>query len=400
MNIREQFPILKTSIGTKNLVYLDNAATTQKPHSVIDSLESYYTTTNSNIHRGAHFLANKATEEYETTRTVVAEFIGAKSKEINFTKGTTDSINLLMNSWGRKFLQPGDEVLITEMEHHANIVPWLYLKDLLDINVRYIPMKMDGTLDLSTIDFLITTKTKLVSFAIISNALGTIHPYEQIIKTAKSKGALVHLDAAQAIAHVPINVSEWDIDFMSFSSHKMYGPMGVGVFWGKEELLNQMNPYLYGGEMIKEVYLDKVTYNDLPFKFEAGTPNVADIIAFKEAILFIKNIGFDTIRTIETSLYLYLYSKMEGLEKIQMVSPKGLSTGALSFTISGAHTYDVGQLLDAQGIAIRTGHHCCQPLMRKLNIEGTCRASLAIYNTVEELDFFVEKLKKIIQILS
>lgn len=399
MNIRDQFPLLKTQIGSKQLVYLDNAATTQKPQSVIDALVAYYTHSNSNIHRGAHFLANKSTEEYEATRDIVASFIGAKSIEINFTKGTTESINLLMNSWGRKFLSTGDEILLTEMEHHANIVPWLSLKESLGIVVKYIPFTEEGILDISTLDSLITPKTKLVSMAMISNALGTIHPIEIIIEKAKKVGALVHLDAAQAIAHQKIDVNSLGVDFMSFSSHKMYGPMGAGIFWGKEALLNEMNPFLYGGEMIKEVYLDSVTYNDLPFKFEAGTPNVGDIIAFKNAISFVNDIGFEHISEIESSLYQYLYSEMSKLEGVKIYSPKGQSIGALSFNLMNAHPYDVGQLLDAQGIAIRTGHHCCQPLMRKLGIEGTCRVSLAVYNSKEEIDFFIEKLKKISTIL-
>lgn len=398
-SIRNQFPILTTTVNKKPLIYLDNAASTQKPLVVIDAISEYYQKYNSNIHRGAHYLANIATEKYENVRTQLASFIGGQPHEIIFTSGTTQSVNLLMQSWGRKFLTSADEIVLSEMEHHANLVPWIVLQQEIGFKINYIPMMMSGQLDISNLDQIITPKTKLVSIAYISNAIGTIHPVNQIIKQAKVVSALVHLDCAQAIQHVPIDVSALGIDFLSFSSHKMYGPMGVGVFWGKEDLLNKMNPYLFGGEMIKEVFLDKVTFNELPYKFEAGTPNVADVLGLGAAIQYIEDLGLENIKRIEEELHNYLISEIEKVEKVILYTPKGNSTAVVSFNINGVHPYDIGQLLDAKGIAIRTGHHCCQPLMRKLGVEGTCRASLAFYNTKEEIDSFIAALKSIVKLV-
>lgn len=398
-SIRNQFPILSTTANNKPLIYLDNAASTQKPIAVIDGISDYYKKYNSNIHRGAHFLANLATEHYENVRTDVATFIGAHPQEIIFTSGTTQSVNLLMNSWGRKFLKKEDEIVLTEMEHHANIVPWLALQKELGFKIQYLPMKSDCQLDLANIDQIINSKTKLVSLAFISNAMGTIHPISDIIAKSNQVGAFVHLDCAQAIQHLPIDVKSLNIDFLSFSSHKMYGPMGVGVFWGKTELLNEMNPYLYGGEMIKEVHLDRFTVNELPYKFEAGTPNVADVIGLGTAINYIQEIGLDNISTTENRLQKYMIAEMKEIERLIIYTPEENSTAVVSFNINDAHPYDVGQLLDAKGIAIRTGHHCCQPLMRKLGIEGTCRASLAFYNTKEEVDSFISALKSIVKLV-
>jgi cysteine desulfurase / selenocysteine lyase len=395
---RSQFPILSQTVPTKPLVYFDNAASTQKPQVVIDSITHYYQTFNSNIHRGAHYLANLATERYEAVRDKIANFISADRKEVIFTSGTTHSINLLAQAWGRKFLQKGDEIVLTEMEHHANLVPWIALSQEFGFSIRYIPMNENCELDLTEIDTIINSNTKLVSFAYISNAMGTIHPIEKIVSKAKQVNALVHLDCAQAIQHKTIDVQKLGIDFLSFSSHKMYGPMGIGVFWGKSDLLNAMNPFMYGGEMIKEVYLDKVTYNELPYKFEAGTPNVADVIGLGTAIDYLTNLGLDKIEAYEKELQHYLYDKLADIDQIKIYTPRENSTAVVSFTIENIHNYDIGQLLDAKGIAIRTGSHCCQPLMRKLEIEGTCRASLALYNTKEEVDFFVESLKKIIKL--
>lgn len=398
-SIRNQFPILSNYINNKPLVYLDNAASTQKLQAVIETISEYYQNYNSNIHRGAHYLANIATEKYEAVREKLAKFIGAQTNEIIFTSGTTQSLNLLMQAWGRKFLSAQDEIVLTEMEHHANLVPWLALQQEIGFKINYIPMKVDGSLDISELTTIITPQTKLVSLAYISNALGTIHPIQTIIAHAKKVSALVHLDCAQAIQHTPIHVQSLGIDFMSFSSHKIYGPMGVGVFWGREQHLLDMNPYLYGGEMIKEVYLDKVSYNDLPYKFEAGTPSVADVIGLGAAIDYIENMGFDTIQSIESELHSSMYSELSKIDRMIVYTPAVDSTAVVSFNIEGAHPYDIGQLLDAKGIAIRTGHHCCQPLMRKLGVEGTCRASLAFYNTREEIDYFVESLKSIIKII-
>lgn len=395
-SIRSQFPILSQSIGKYPLVYLDNAATTQKPLSVIEALNEYYLAQNSNIHRGAHHLANKATELYENSRNTIAQFIGAKPHEVNFTKGTTESINLLMYCFGKKFLKKGDAIVLTEMEHHANLVPWLYLKEEIGIEIRYLYMNSNCELEIDTLEKIIDEKVKLVSLAYVSNAMGTIHPIETIISQAKKHQALVHLDLAQAIAHFPIKVEKLNIDFCSFSAHKVFGPTGLGIFWGKEKWLHQMNPFLYGGEMIKEVFLDHATYNELPYKFEAGTPNIGDVIAFQKSIKFVESIGWDQIETIEKELYDYLYNKLENIASIKILSPKNKSIGALSFIVENIHPFDIGQMLDAKGIAIRTGHHCCQPMMRKLGIEGTCRASISIYNTKEEIDFFANTLEKTI----
>lgn len=398
-SIRNQFPILNTSVNNKPLIYLDNAASTQKPLAVIDSISDYYKSYNSNIHRGAHYLANIATEKYENVRDLMASFIGAQSKEVIFTSGTTQSINLLMNAWGRKFLTKHDNIVLSEMEHHANLVPWLALQQEIGFGINYLPMGPDCALDLTNLDSIINDKTKLVSIAYISNAIGTIHPISQIIGNAKSKSALVHLDCAQAIQHFPLHVKSLDIDFLSFSSHKLYGPMGIGVFWGRDKLLQEMNPYLYGGEMIKEVYLDKVTFNELPYKFEAGTPNVADVIGLGAAVQFILDLGFEYVQKQENALHRFLLAEIEKLDRIKIYTPKENSTAVVSFNVEGAHPYDIGQLLDAKSIAIRTGHHCCQPLMRKLGIEGTCRASLAFYNSEEELSNFISALKSIVKLV-
>jgi cysteine desulfurase/selenocysteine lyase len=398
-SIRNQFPILATTVNKNPLIYLDNAASTQKPLVVIDSISEYYRNFNSNVHRGAHYLANIATEKYENVRTQLASFLGGQPHEIIFTSGTTQSVNLLMQSWGRKFLTSVDEIVLSEMEHHANLVPWIALQNEIGFKINYIPMMISGQLDISNLGQIITPKTKLVSIAYISNALGTIHPVAQIIEQAKVFSALVHLDCAQAIQHVSIDVRALGIDFLSFSSHKIYGPMGVGVFWGKEDLLKEMNPYLYGGEMIKEVFLDKVTFNELPYKFEAGTPNVADVLGLGAAVKYIEDIGLQNIKQIENELHSYLMLEIEKVDKIIIYTPKENSTAVVSFNIEGAHPYDIGQLLDAKGIAIRTGHHCCQPLMRKLGLEGTCRASLSFYNTKEEIDSFITVLKSIVKLV-
>lgn len=396
---RIQYPILQTQVYRDSLIYFDNAATTQKPESVIGAISKYYEKYNSNIHRGAHYLANLATDKYERVRNQVAQYINCQPQEVIFTSGTTQSINLLVQSWGRKFLQKGDEIVLTEMEHHANIVPWLALQSDIGFEIRYIPMSSNCTLELTELNSIISPKTKLVSLAYISNAMGTIHPISDIIAIAKRNKALVHIDAAQAIQHLPIDVSKLDIDFLSFSAHKMYGPMGVGVFWGKSEHLLSMNPYLYGGEMIREVFLDKVSYNDLPYKFEAGTPNVADVIGLGKAIEYIQEIGIDEISQYEKNLHTYFFDRIKSIKNIQIYTPVS-SSSVISFNLHEVHPFDVGQMLDAKGIAIRTGHHCCQPLMRKLGIEGTCRASLAIYNTEEEVDKFILELRKVAQILS
>ena len=396
--IRNDFPILSTIVKKKKLVYFDNAASTQKPREVIDAISNYYLTQNSNIHRGAHYLANLATEAYENVRLKTANFIGAKPNEVIFTSGTTASINLLMQSWGRKFLTNTDNIVLTEMEHHANIVPWIALQSEIRFEIRYIPMGKDCQLDLSNIDSIIDSNTKILSMAYVSNAIGTIHPIQKIISKAKSVNSLVHLDCAQAIQQQKINIDRLNVDFISFSSHKMYGPMGLGVFWGKESLLNEMNPFLYGGEMIQDVFLDKVTYNKIPYKFEAGTPNVADVIGLGAAIDYIEATGLEKILEIETDLHRYFLEKIRSISNVLCLTPDK-SCSVVSFNILGIHAFDLGQLLDAKGIAVRTGTHCCQPLMRKLNIEGSCRASISFYNTKEEIDYFIKSLEEAMDIL-
>jgi cysteine desulfurase / selenocysteine lyase len=396
--IRNDFPILSTLVKKKKLVYFDNAASTQKPKQVIDAISNYYLTQNSNIHRGAHYLANLATEAYENVRIKLANFIGAKPNEVIFTSGTTASINLLTQSWGRKFLNSSDNIVLTEMEHHANIVPWIALQSEIGFEIRYIPMDKDCQLDLNKIDSIIDSNTKLLSLAYVSNAIGTIHPIEKIISKAKSVNSLVHLDCAQAIQHQKINIDHLNVDFLSFSSHKMYGPMGIGVFWGKEELLNEMNPFLYGGEMIQDVFLDKVTYNKIPYKFEAGTPNVADVIGLGAAIDYIEAIGIEKIIEIETDLHRYFLEKIRSIPNVLCLTPDQ-SCSVVSFNVREIHAFDLGQLLDAKGIAVRTGTHCCQPLMRVLNIEGSCRASISFYNTKEEIDYFIQSLEETMAIL-
>lgn len=397
-DIRSEFPILSTRVKSNPLVYFDNAASTQKPQVVLDALQQYYTTQNSNIHRGAHYLANLATEAYEAAREKVAQYIHAQDHEVIFTSGTTHSINMLMQSWARKMLQAGDEIIVTEMEHHANIVPWLFLQSELGIKLRYIPMGENCTLDIAHVESLFTSKTKLVSIAYISNAIGTIHPIETIIQIANKHHVPIHLDAAQAIQHTPIDVQKLGVDFMSFSGHKIYAPMGVGVFWGKEEHLNAMSPYHYGGEMIHEVFLDRFTVNKLPFKMEAGTPNVAGVIGLGAAIDYIQSLGWEEIETKEKKLHQYFLQEIRKIENITLYTPE-TSASVVSFNVKNIHAYDIGMLLDSKGIAIRTGHHCCQPLMRKLGVEGTCRASLAFYNTQEEVDYFIGNFKNSLLIL-
>lgn len=398
--IRADFPILKQIIhGNKPLIYFDNGATTQKPQVVIDCMNEYYTSYNSNIHRGAHFLANKATERYEDARITIANFIGAQPEEINFTRGTTESINLLTYAWGRKFIKEDDEIIISTLEHHANIVPWQVLCAERKAHLRVIPINAKGELILEEFDALLNARTKIVSINYVSNALGTINPIQYIIEKAHQKGALVHIDAAQAIQHMPIDVVKMNMDFLSFSGHKLYGPTGIGVFWGKAALLRKMNPYMTGGEMIKEVRFENTTFNDIPYKFEAGTPYIAGAIGLGAAVEYIQSIGFEAIQKIENELLEYATSEINKIENIILVGTAEEKASVLSFNIRNAHAYDIGVLLDKQGIAIRTGHHCCQPLMAHWNIEGTCRASFSFYNTKEEIDVFIEALKRVVRML-
>lgn len=398
--IRKDFPILHQKVNNRPLVYLDNGATTQKPQTVIDTITDYYTRINSNVHRGVHHLSQVATDAVEETRKKVRSFINAEHEhEVIFTKGTTDSINLLTYSFGKAFVHEGDEVLISQMEHHSNIVPWQLLCEEKKATLKIIPMTEKGELDMGAFDGLLSDKTKIVSVTYVSNALGTINPVEEIIQKAHERDVPVFLDVAQAIQHIPIDVQALDVDFMGFSGHKMYGPTGIGVLYGKEKWLNRMPPYQGGGDMIKEVKLEKSTFNDLPFKFEAGTPHIAGEAALGAAIDYLEALGLEKIQKYEDDLLSYATEsllKIEGL-KIYGTSPK--KSSAISFLIEGLHPYDVGVILDKLGIAVRTGHHCAQPIMDFYGIPGTIRATFSFYNTHEEVDALVAGIEKAISML-
>jgi len=375
-SIRAQFPVLDQEVNGYPLIYLDNAATSQKPLRVIEALNNYYSAYNSNIHRGVHTLAEKATNAYETTRVSLQKFINSPEKEeIIFTKGTSESINLVAATYGRQNISQGDEIIITGLEHHSNIVPWQMLCEEKGAVLKVVPISDQGEISLDDFKALLTNKTKIVSVAFASNALGTINPVKQIIEAAHKVGAVVLLDAAQAVAHLEVDVQALDCDFFAASAHKMYGPTGVGFLYGKRHLLEQMPPYQGGGEMIKEVTFEKTTYNDIPFKFEAGTPNIADIIALNEAIGFINTLGKENIKTYEDELLSYATQKLEAIDKVKLIGTAQHKVGVLSFIIEGMHPFDVGMMLDARGIAVRTGHHCTMPLMERLGLEGTIRAS-------------------------
>ena len=396
--IRDDFPILKSRINNHQLVYFDNAATTQKPQSVIDGISNYYKSYNANIHRGIHSLAEKATEEFEETRSLVKEFINASSEnEIIFTRGTTEGINLISSSLSKFYFNEGDEIIISEMEHHSNIVPWQMIADENKLNLKVINVSENGEIDMDHFNSLISEKTKLVSIVYISNTLGTINPVKKIIEKCKENNILSVVDGAQSSAHKKIDVTDLNCDFYVFSAHKMYGPTGVGVVYGKEEILEKMPPFMGGGEMIKDVSFSNTSYNNLPYKFEAGTPNIGDVIGFKEAINYIKNIGIDNIETYEISLKEYTEDALKKIDGIKVVGTAKDKVGIFSFTTEKVHYYDLGLLLDAKGIALRTGHHCTQPLMDKYSLDGTARLSLAIYNSTEEVDYFLESLSNLIK---
>lgn len=398
-DIRRDFPILQTQVYQRPLVYLDNAATTQKPKAVLDSLIDYYSSYNSNIHRGAHYMANLATERYEHTRAKLAARLHVQPEEINFTRGTTESLNLIAYAWGNQFVQPGDEILITEMEHHANIVPWQALCDRKGAILRVAPITDTGMLDLHSFSELLTTKTRLVSLTWISNALGTINPVSEVIRLAHKVGALVSVDAAQALPHLSIDLSSLDADFLSGSAHKMYGPTGIGLLYGKKHLLEEMSPFLYGGEMIEKVTFQHTTFNRLPYKFEAGTPNIADTIAWSAALDYIDSIGYAFIQQQESALLKMATESISNIPDLYIWGTAESKASVLSFTVDQVHAYDIGTLLDQQGVAIRTGHHCCQPLMQRLGIEGTARASFSFYNTEEEIELFARALRRAINML-
>lgn len=397
--IRKQFPILNQTVHGKPLVYFDNGATTQKPQSVIDCLTNYYAKENANIHRGVHHLSQEATAAYEQARNTIQSYLGARNNhEIIFTKGTTDSINLVAFSFG-SLLQPGDEIIISAMEHHSNIVPWQMLCERVGCVLKHIPLNQDGSLKMEDYAALLTNKTKLVAVTHISNALGTINPVEEIIQKAHEVGAKVLIDGAQSIQHIPVNVVELDCDFYAFSGHKLFGPTGVGVLYGKEDILNAMPPYQGGGDMIKEVTLEKTTYNSLPHKFEAGTPHIAGGIGLGKAFEFIQSLSMDEVVAYEENLLTYATNELQKIEGLKIYGTAKHKTSVISFLVEGTHPYDVGTLLDKMGIAVRTGHHCTQPIMDFYGIPGTIRASFAFYNTLEEVDLLVNALQRILPML-
>jgi len=401
--IRKDFPILNREINGKRLVYLDNAATSQKPQAVVDALVEYYTRSNANVHRGIHTLSEEATAKYEGARERITRFIGApKPATVVFTRNATEAINLVSHAWGLKNLRAGDEILLTEMEHHSNLVPWQVLAQKVGATLKFIPVTTDGKLAMDQLPRLLEGKTKLVAVTLMSNVLGTINPIETIVQTAHAKGIPVLVDGAQGVPHLPVNVLEMNCDFLAFSSHKMLGPTGVGVLYGKEAILEAMDPFLSGGDMIRDVWLDHSTWNDLPWKFEAGTPNIADVIAFGAAIDYLEKIGMAEIRRHEESLTRYalgLLKKVEGLTLYGPMDPS-IRGAAISFNMHGIHPHDLGQILDDEGIAIRAGHHCCKPLMRKLDVAATARASFYLYNTEEEVDLLVKALQKAKEVFS
>lgn len=398
--IRKEFPILHQQVNGKPLAYFDNAATSQKPKRVIDALVSYYEGFNANIHRGIHTLAEKATREYENSREAARSFLNAVStEEIIFTRGVTESINLVAQSYGRAFLNEGDEIVISGLEHHSNIVPWQIIANEKGAILKVAQIKDNGEIDLDHFKSLLTSRTKMVATNHASNSLGTINPIKAIISLAHDAGAVVLIDGAQAAAHLDIDVQGLDADFYCISSHKMYGPTGVGVLYGKRDLLNRMPPYMGGGEMIKDVTFEKTTYNDLPYKFEAGTPNIGDVVAFKESIDFIKELGKENIRKHENDLLAYATNRLSTITGVHLVGTAPQKVSVISFVIDGIHHFDVGQMLDARGVAVRTGHHCTQPLMDRFGIEGTVRASFAVYNTKDEIDQLIEGVERIIKFL-
>ncbi|MFD2555770.1 cysteine desulfurase [Sphingobacterium tabacisoli] len=398
--VRADFPLLKREVNGKPLVYLDNGATTQKPQSVIDAIIHYYSDMNSNVHRGVHYLSQISTDAFEVTRRKVKDFINAEEEvEVIITKGTTDSINLVAQCYGKAFIGEGDEIIISAMEHHSNIVPWQMLCDEKGCVLKVIPMNERGMLDMDVYAKLFSDRTKIVSVTYVSNALGTINPVEEIISVAHKHDVPVLLDAAQAVQHIAVDVQKLDVDFLVFSGHKMYAPTGVGVLYGKAKWLNVMPPYQGGGDMIKDVSFEKTTYNELPFKFEAGTPNIEAGICLAAAIDYINEIGIDNIKTYEDELLAYATAKLGEIEGVRIVGTADKKSSVLSFVVDGVHPYDIGVILDKQGIAVRTGHHCAQPIMDQFEIPGTVRASLAMYNTKEDVDAFIAGLERALNML-
>lgn len=394
--IRKDFPILERKIHGKDLIYFDNGATTQKPKCVIEAMNDSYLDKNANIHRGVHHLSQVATQAHEDARATVQKFINAKhAHEIIFTRGTTESINLVAFSFGEAFLKEGDEVIVSTMEHHSNIVPWQMLEQRKGIKLRVVPINEKGELDMDAFASMLNEKTKLVSIMHVSNVLGTINPVEEIIRLAHAKNVPVMIDGAQAIAHTEVDVQALDVDFYVFSAHKIYGPNGIGVLYGKEEWLNKMPPYQGGGEMIATVTFEKTVYNELPFKFEAGTPDYVGSVGLAAALDYVNKIGIKNIEAYETELLHYATEKLSHIEGIRFIGTADHKGAVISFLVKDIHHYDMGMLLDKLGIAVRTGHHCAQPLMQNYGIEGTVRASFSFYNTKEEIDQFVKAVERV-----
>jgi cysteine desulfurase/selenocysteine lyase len=399
--IRAEFPLLERTIYKKPVVYFDNAATTQKPSGVIESISDYYKFQNSNIHRGVHFLSQEATEAFENARTNVQKFINASKRiEIIFTRGTTESINLVASSFGKSHLKPGDEVLITYMEHHSNIVPWQMACEASGAGLKVCPINQNGDLDLDAFKNLLNKKTKLVAVTHVSNTLGTINPVKNIIEMAHQAGAYVLIDGAQAVAHLAVDVQDLDCDFYCFSGHKIYGPMGIGVLYGKEALLEALPPYQGGGEMIAEVTFEKTTYNELPFKFEAGTPDVAGVLGLEAALRFVTKTGLAGMAAHENNLLQYATAELGKIGDISFFGQSAHKAAVLSFNLNGIHPYDAGTIIDKFAVAVRTGHLCTQPLIQFYNVPGFIRASFAVYNTKEEIDVFITAVKKAKEMLT
>ena len=399
--VRDDFPILKQQVNGNPLVYLDNGATSQKPQSVIDAIVRYYTTTNSNVHRGVHTLSQQATDDYEGARAKVRQFINADDdREIIFTRNTTEGINLVAHSYGRQNIGPGDDIIVSNMEHHSNIVPWQMLCEEKGANLRVVPIDDTGELLMDEYEKMLGPRTKLVSITHVSNALGTILPAAKIVEMAHAHGVPVLLDGAQAVLHMPVDMKELDCDFYVFSGHKLIGPTGIGILYGKAEYLEAMPPFLGGGEMIKSVTFEKTIYNDLPYKFEGGTPDIAGAIGLGAAIDYVNNLGFDQIIAHEEELLRYGTDALSSIADVKIIGTAPHKAGILSFVMDKAHPHDIGTILDGQGIAIRTGHHCAQPVMQRFQIPATARASLAFYNTKEDIDALVKGIDRVLEVFS
>ncbi|NQW22624.1 MAG: cysteine desulfurase [SAR202 cluster bacterium] len=399
--VRGDFPLLKQQVNGNPLIYLDNGATSQKPQSVIDAIVRYYTTTNSNVHRGVHTLSQLATEDYEGARAKIRKFINAgEDREIIFTRNTTEGINLVAHSYARHNVGPGDDIIVSNMEHHSNIVPWQMLCEEKGANLRVVPIDDTGELLMDEYEKMLGPRTKLVSITHVSNALGTILPAAKIVQMAHAHGAAVLLDGAQAVPHMPVDMKELDCDFYAFSGHKLFGPTGIGILYGKAEFLEAMPPFMGGGDMIKSVTFEKTIYNDLPYKFEAGTPDIAGAIALGAAVDYVSNLGFDQITAHEEELLRYGTEALSSIAGVKLIGTAAHKAGILSFVMDKAHPHDIGTILDEQGIAIRTGHHCAQPVMQRFQIPATARASLAFYNTKEDIDALVKGIDRVLEVFS